>query len=141
MSGVYTACETCEENPDKPLTWQVKSTRIIYDQKDQMVYYRGATLEFFGVPLIYLPVFAHADPTADRKSGFLPPRYLYSSRLGVRLGTPYYFALDPSYDLTLTPVIHSRQGIMADALWRQRLINGSYSIRASGIRQQDQNAF
>jgi LPS-assembly protein len=139
--GVYTACKICEDNPQKPPTWQVKASRIIYDREEKMVYYSNARLEFFGIPIAYIPAFAHADPTVKRKSGLLAPGYLYNSRFGTRIDTPYYIALDPSYDVTLTPYYTSRQGFLGRAEWRQRLINGAYSIRASGIKQMERSEF
>jgi LPS-assembly protein len=44
-------------------------------------------------------------------------------------------------DATFTPRITSRQGVLMQAEFRQRLINGSYQIRAYGIDQLDQGAF
>ena len=31
--GVYTACEPCKDNPEKPPFWQIKSRKIIWDGK------------------------------------------------------------------------------------------------------------
>ena len=44
-------------------------------------------------------------------------------------------------DVTFTPRITSRQGVLFQAEFRQRLINGSYQIRAYGIDQLDPGAF
>jgi LPS-assembly protein len=38
-------------------------------------------------------------------------------------------------------MITSKQGPLVQAEWRQRLINGSYMVRASGIFQLDKQAF
>ncbi|MFK7791263.1 MAG: LPS-assembly protein LptD, partial [Devosiaceae bacterium] len=87
------------------------------------------------------PFFAHADPTVDRKSGFLRPDYVADCELGFGVSVPYYFALDPSYDLTVTGTGYSQQGLHLEAEWRQRLESGHYSIRASGIRQFNSDEF
>ena len=84
QSGVYTACEACEDDPRKPPKWQVKAARIIHDQGEKMIYFEDARLEFFGVPLAYIPYFSTPDPTAKRKTGFLIPTCGTSSRYGVR---------------------------------------------------------
>ena len=68
-SGVYTACEACKDDPKKPPKWQVKASRIIHDQGEKMMYFEDARLEFFGVPLAYMPYFSTPDPTAKRKTG------------------------------------------------------------------------
>ncbi len=141
QSGVYTACEPCKDDPLKPPKWQIKATRIVHDQGEKMMYFEDARFEFFGVPLAWVPYFSAPDPSAKRKSGWLIPTYHTSSVYGFGVTTPYYLALAPDYDATITPMITSKQGPLVQAEWRQRLINGSYMIRASGIFQLDKQAF
>jgi len=140
-SGVYTACEPCRDNPQKPPLWQVKAARIVHDQNDKTVYFEDARLEFFGVPLAYLPYFSAPDPTVKRKSGFLFPIFSSSGKYGVAAEIPYFWALAPNYDLTLSPVITSRQSVLGKGEFRHRLLDGAYSIRAAGIFQQDLSPF
>lgn len=140
-SGVYTACEPCKDDPKKPPTWQVKAARMIHDGTEKMIYFEDARLEFFGKPVAYMPFFSAPDPTVKRKSGFLFPVASYSSIYGFGVDVPYYWALAPDYDLTFTPRLMSRQGVMGRAEWRQRLIDGAYSIRATGLYQLDKGAF
>ncbi len=54
-NGVYTACAPCKDDPKKPPLWQVKGARIIHNQTEKMLYFENAQLEFFGVPMAYLP--------------------------------------------------------------------------------------
>ncbi|MFL4982093.1 MAG: LPS-assembly protein LptD [Xanthobacteraceae bacterium] len=141
QNGVYTACEPCAEDPRKPPLWQVKAARIIHDQTEKMVYYEDARIEFFGVPLAYVPFFSAPDPTVKRKTGFLMPSFTYNSVYGVGVTTPFYWALAPNYDLTITPTITSNQGPLLQVEWRHRLMDGAYSIRAAGIWQLDKDQF
>ncbi len=141
QSGVYTACAECKDNPKKPPLWQVKGARIIHDQQEKMLYFEDARLEFFGVPIAYLPYFSTPDPTVKRKSGFLVPWAMQTSATGLGLEIPYYWALAPNYDLTLTPRVTTRQGLLMQGEFRQRLINGAYEIRAYGIDQLKPDAF
>ncbi len=141
QNGIYTACEPCKDDPKKPPKWQVKAARIIHDQGEKMMYFEDMRLEFWGYPLVYMPYFSAPDPTAKRKSGFLVPSFSTGSNYGFALITPYYFALAPDYDATLTPMITTKQGPLLKGEWRQRLIDGSYTIRASGIFQLDKQAF
>ena len=131
-SGVYTACEPCRTDPRKPPLWQVKAARIIHDQTEKMIYFEDARIEFFGVPLAYSPYLAAPDPTVKRKSGFLMPLITTNSIYGVGVETPYYLALAPSYDMTSSPRVMSKQGPLLQAEWRQRLEDGSYTIRGAG---------
>jgi LPS-assembly protein len=140
-NGVYTACAPCKDDPKKPPLWQVKAARIIHDQGERMVYFEDARLEFFGQPIAFLPYFSAADPTVKRKTGFLMPIFSSSSVYGAAVEIPYYWALAPDYDATFSPMITSRQGPLLQGEFRQRLINGAYSIRAAGIYQLDKDYF
>jgi len=140
-SGVYTACEPCKDDPKKPPTWQVKAARMIHDGQEKMIYFEDARLEVFGHPIAYMPYFSAPDPTVKRKSGFLFPVFSQSSIYGFGVEVPYYWALAPDYDVTFTPRVMTRQGVLLRGEFRQRLIDGAYSIRASGIYQLDRDAF
>ena len=140
-NGVYTACEACKDDPKKPPKWQVKAARIIHDQGEKMLYFEDARLEFLGVPMAYFPYMSAPDPTVKRKTGVLTPSYSTSSVYGLGVTVPYYWALAPDYDFTFTPMITSRQGPLLQGEWRQRLLNGAYSIRATGLFQLDKELF
>ena len=140
-SGVYTACEPCKDDPRKPPLWQIKAVRMIHDQGEKMIYFENANLEFFGKPIAYFPYFSAPDPTVKRKSGFLMPRFAYGTKFGASFEVPYYWALAPDYDVTVTPRIMTQQGVLMSGEYRQRLINGAFSIRASGIYQLDKDVY
>lgn len=140
-TGVYTACKPCQENPEKPPFWQIKAKRIIHNQEEQTVYYEDARFELFGMPIAYLPYFSHPDPTVKQRSGFLRPNFLYSKNLGYGVEVPYYFALAPDYDMTVSVTPYSIQGPLGAFQWRQRFETGSYDIRGAGIYQLDPDQF
>ena len=140
-NGVYTACAPCKDDPQKPPLWQVKGMRIIHDQINKMLYFENAQLEFFGVPLAYIPYFSAPDPTVKRKTGFLMPSYTTSSSYGFGVETPFYWAIAPDYDLTFNPRFTTQQGVLFQGEFRQRLMDGAYQIRAAGIDQLDPGAF
>ena len=140
-NGVYTACAPCRDDPKKPPLWQVKGMRIIHDQIDKMMYFENAQIEFFGVPMAYLPYFSTPDPTVKRKTGFLMPAFNEAAGYGYGVDIPFYWAIAPDYDATFTPRITSKQGVFMQAEFRERLLDGSYQIRAYGIDQLDPGAF
>jgi LPS-assembly protein len=140
-NGVYTACLPCKDDPKKPPLWQVKAARIIHDQDEKMMYFEDARLEFYGKPLAWMPYFSTPDPTVKRKSGVLMATVGTSSVYGTSFEVPYYWALAPDYDATFSPMITTGQGPLLQGEFRQRLLNGSYEIRAAGIRQLNKDVF
>ena len=141
-NGVYTACAPCKDDPKKPPLWQVKGARIIHDQTEKMLYFEDAQIEFFGVPLAYIPYFSTPDPTVKRKTGFLMPTpALGTTQTGYSTEIPFYWAIAPDYDATFTPRITQMQGVLMQAEFRERLRDGAYQIRVYGIDQLDPGAF
>jgi LPS-assembly protein len=141
QNGVYTACEPCKDDPRKPPLWQVKAARIIHDEGEKMLYFEDARVEFFGVPLAYVPFMSAPDPTVKRKSGFLFPSLSQTSQYGFGIEPKYFWALAPNYDLSLSTLLTTKQGVLFKGEWRHRLLDGAYSIRAAGIFQQDPGYF
>ena len=139
--ALYSACDACKDDPTRPPLWQVRAKKIIHKNQEHTVYYEDAYLEFYGYPVAYLPYFSTPDSSGGRQSGVLTPHYIFKTSLGYGLTVPYFFALAPNYDMTVSPTYYSRQGFFGDVEWRHRLLNGSYNIRAAGIFQQDTTAF
>ena len=94
---------TC--NPKSP-AWQITGGKVNYYAQNFSSSH-ATTLRIGGVTAFYFPFISW--PTVKRRqSGFLPPEYLIvrsSVRkwdLGYRFGIPYFWAIDPEQDLTLT---------------------------------------
>jgi LPS-assembly protein len=141
QNGVYTACQPCKDDPTKPPLWQVQAARIIHDEGEKMLYFEDARIEFFGVPLAYVPFLSAPDPTVKRKSGFLFPTVSQTSQYGFAIEPKYFWALAPNYDLTLSTMLTTKQGALFEGEWRHRLLDGAYSIIAAGIFQEDPGYF
>jgi LPS-assembly protein len=125
----------CKSDPGKPPLWCIGAARIIHDQRAATIAYQDAQFELFGVPVLYLPYFEHADPSVKHRTGFLMPSFHNSTTLGFGFEIPYYFALAPNYDFTFHPKYWSRQGVLWQGDWRHRLANGQYSVSIAGIDQ------
>jgi LPS-assembly protein len=125
----------CKSDGGTPPLWCISAARILHDATAATITYQDAYFEIYGQPVFYLPYFQTPDPSVKRKSGFLTPDYGHSSTLGYITGIPYYWALAPNADLTLTPEYLSEQGLLMQAEWRHRLANGTYSVRLAGIDQ------
>ncbi|WP_245408269.1 LPS-assembly protein LptD [Zhengella mangrovi] len=140
-NGVYTACEPCKEDPGRAPVWQIKARRIVWDGQEKVVRFTDARFEFLGLPIAYLPTYSMADPTVKQKTGFLFPRISNSTALGWGVGTPFNIALDPTYDLLLTPTYYTRQGFLGEVEFRKRFNTGQFTLKAAGISQRNPTAF
>ncbi len=122
--AVYTTCNLCKTDPTKPPLWQLRAVRATQDSENQRIEYDNAVLDIYGVPVAYLPYFSHPDPSAKRASGFLVPSFGQDSHLGEFLRVPYYYAIDPNQDVTITPEIATKGGEQLSADYRRRFNNG-----------------
>lgn len=140
VNAVYSPCKLCKENPEKAPLWQVKADKVVYDDLEKQVTYDNASLEFYGVPILYTPYFSHATPDVKRKSGILTPEYSHSSNLGVKVKVPYYYSIAPDKDVTLTPVYTSEEGPVMMGEYRQRFDNGQimFDTSATYPRRRDE---
>jgi len=134
--GRFTPCRTDGSSP--PL-WCISAARVIHDQQEGTITYQDAAFELFGVPVLYVPWFSHADPSVKRRTGFLSPEYGHTTTLGATLEVPYYFALAPNYDFTFHPMYTSQHGVLWQGEWRHRVnwgdIRGAYNVKLAGIDQ------
>ena len=141
QKGTYTACEPCKDHPDWPPFWQVQAAKIIENQETHTVYYEDAQLQFWGFPVFYMPYLSSPDSTVNKQTGLLAPTFVSGADLGYGLSIPYFFNLAPNYDLLVTPTYLSKQGLLGELDWRQRLSNGVYNIRMTGIDEQQPGVF
>ncbi len=109
-NGVYTACAPCKDDPKKPPLWQVKGARIIHDQIEKMLYFENAQLEFFGVPMAYMPYFSTPDPTVKRKTGFLMPGFTSDTTYRLRRRSPVLLGDRARLRRDLHPALHDPAG-------------------------------
>ncbi len=130
--AAYTPCKVCNKPGQRTPTWQVRAGKIIWDEKNHRIYYHDATLEMFGVPVFYTPLFSHADPTVKHKTGLLVPGLGTSSSIGTYLSTPLYIALSDSRDMTIAPMFTTRGGDVLQGEYRDRWDHGGMWLQASG---------
>ena len=132
---VYTSCEVCDEN-DRP-TWAIRARRAVLDEEAQMMSYRDAVLEIAGFPVLYFPFFAHPDPNSERRSGLLAPDFGTSSKLGVFYEQPYFWAISPYQDLTISPKVMANVDPLIEMQYRKRFWSGSVSANFSFTKEQE----
>ena len=139
--AVYTACTPCATDPTHRSLWQIKAERVVQNGRTHTIRLERARFEMFGKPIAYIPVLEVPDHTVRRKSGFLFPRFSYEQKLGLGITTPYYFAIAPDMDATISPTVLTRQGFLLEGEFRKRFHNGQITLRAAGIDQWNPRVF
>ena len=140
-NAVYTACTPCATNPDHRSLWHLKAQRIVQNGRTHTVRMENARFELFGKPILFLPVLELPDHTVKRKSGFLFPKFSYTQKLGAGVSIPYYWAISPHMDATLTATGLTRQGFLLQGEFRQRFENGEHILTMAGISQMNRDEF
>jgi LPS-assembly protein len=105
LKGVrFTTCPKAEES------WQIKAKSVTLDTGARIGEARSATVDFEGVPILYLPWLSF-PLSNERKSGFLYPTIGNNSRSGASVSVPYYWNIAPNADLTFEPIEYSRRNV------------------------------
>lgn len=138
--GVYSPCDICEKKGQKTPLWQIKAFRVIHNKQEQRIIYEDAFMEFFGVPVMYVPYFSQPDPTVKRQSGFLTPTVASSSDLGQQVEIPYYWAISPDKDVTVMPRFTSKEGTIYQGEYRQRIESGQFKMFGTATWPRTQQA-
>jgi LPS-assembly protein len=137
--AIFTPCDTCvqETGKKKKPTWSIRASKVTQDKKRRLIYYRNAVVQVFGAPVLFAPVFWHADPTAERQSGFLTPKIDYTKRRGATYEQPYLWVINPSADLVVAPQINTKVNPFLKGEYRQRFWSGQIAARFGVGHDQD----
>nr|CDP79919.1 organic solvent tolerance protein OstA [Bartonella schoenbuchensis] len=140
-NAVYTACEPHHYKSDNEVFWQIKAKKIIWNSTTKTIQFEDGHFEVFGVPIVRFPIFELPDPNVKRVSGLLAPHLSYTDHLGIGIKNSYFWNLSPHYDFTLSPTFYTKQGLLTEGEWRQRLKTGNYNIRFAHIYQINPHKF
>lgn len=99
------------------MAWWVRANELTLDRTQEEAVARGATLYFYGVPVLASPYLEF--PLGERRrSGLLTPSFGINSRLGVEATLPYYINIAPNRDATIAPRLMTRRGVMFENEFR-----------------------
>ncbi len=104
--GRFTTCRLCQPAPQSP-DWEFRASRATVYQ-DEMVVSRNTSFWVRGIPALYSPIVA--VPIGPRRTGFLIPRFGYGNLDGFVVKQPFFWAISPSQDMTLTPIYRVKRG-------------------------------
>lgn len=131
---VYSPCKLCKKDPTRAPIWQLKAIKVVHDEVSKEIEYSDAWLEFYGIPVLYMPYLSHPDPSVKRRTGFLTPSYGSDSVLGVVVRMPFYISIAPNIDATLTPIVTSSEGGVLAAEYRHLFSHARLETKGSVTR-------
>ena len=121
---IFTPCPICDVDGPKQPTISIQADKAVQDENLRAILYRNAVFRVGGVPIFYLPAFAHPDPSVDRASGFLIPRADWDEGRGGSVEIPYLLVVSPSEDWLFSPQINTRVAPLLNVQWRRRFETG-----------------
>jgi LPS-assembly protein len=129
QKGVFTTCE------GDPPDWSFHFGSGTADL-NEWVYGTDASVWVRNLPLIpYIPFLAAAI-RRERQTGFLFPKYGYSSSKGAYAEFPFFWAIDDSQDLTIAPLGYTELGPGLHAQYRY-ILDSNNRGRAGGFLVQE----
>lgn len=105
----------CDAQDGEMPAWRFKFDDMDLNVGDSLAL-KGAWLCVADVPVVPFPTITY--PLSSRRSGFLVPQVGYDSRFGTHLQDSFYWAINPSQDLTIAPTYYSKLGYGTDAEYR-----------------------
>jgi LPS-assembly protein len=128
--ALFTPCPICDQdgNPKEP-SLSIRAEKVVQDEELRAILYRNAVFKLGGVPVFWLPAFAHPDPTVERASGFLVPTVNYDDGRGLSVETPYLRVISPSEDWLISPQFNTRVLPFLNLQWRRRFADGTIVLR------------
>lgn len=97
--------------------WQLTAKELEIDHAEGVGVAKNAKLEFFDVPIAYVPQMSFPIDKR-RKSGLLIPTIAHTTNTGLDISVPYYLNLAPNYDATITPRLMSSRGLLLGGEFR-----------------------
>lgn len=128
---LFSSCKSCK-NSNRALLWQIKADSITYDHVNEDIIYKNAFLEFFNIPVLFIPQMTHPSPKVDRRSGFLTPHLLFSKNLGLVFIPTYLFALSRHSELILKTAISTKKDRVIWGIFNRKIKGGDLHIAISG---------
>jgi len=123
---VFTNCTICDQEKSDNFTWKLKAKKATHLKKSKILLYEDVYLEFFKIPVLYVPIFYHPDPTVKNKTGLLRPKFSSSSIFGDVYSQPIFFNISEKSNLTLRTTLSSKEGLLVFNDYKN--VNSKYAL-------------
>jgi LPS-assembly protein len=108
----------CDAQEGETPAWRFQFKDLDLNAGDSLAF-TGGWFCVSDVPVLPIPTITY--PLSTRKSGFLIPTIGYDSRFGAHFQESYYWAINPSQDLTIAPQYYAKLGYGSDFEYRYAL--------------------
>lgn len=130
--GTFTNCDAKDgETP----AWRFQFDDLDIDTADSLAM-RGAWFCVLDQKILPIPTLTY--PVNYRKSGLLIPQPTYDNRFGIGYRQSYFWAINHSQDLLISPQYYSRLGYGGDLQYRYWLNRQSYGQWLVSVLKQEQ---
>jgi LPS-assembly protein len=126
----YTSCGPGNDD------WYLRARELYIDKGRDVGEARDASIVFMGVPIFYSPYLSFSLHQ-ERKSGFITPHYGSTDKGGAEFTLPYYWNIAPHRDLTLSPRLMTRRGVLLHNDFRYLDQNYTGNLRADVLPEDD----
>lgn len=141
VNADYAPCGECVDKKGRRIGWSISAAKLVQTSADGSISFEQPTLSLLGVPVAWLPYLWLPDLSNEALEKLPTPRLGYSEEMGLKVEVPVTVYSTRVTDVILTPTLVSRQGFLLGAEWVQRFDQGSFRIKASGLYQNEPNAF
>lgn len=109
--ATYSTCARGRE------AWELRAHQLRLDSVSGRGTARDIVFALWGVPILYFPYLSF--PLNDeRQSGLLFPRLGSTSATGFDVAVPYYWNIAPNQDMTITPRVMTKRGVLLGGEYR-----------------------
>ena len=109
---VFTKCKSCEERTAESIMWKLKAKKATHLKKSKVILYESVFLEVFNIPILFVPIFYHPDPSVKSKTGFLTPKISNTNTFGIVYEQPIYFNFSNTSNLITKAKLSSKEGLL-----------------------------
>ena len=120
----------CDAQKGETPAWRFEFKDLDLRAGDNVAF-TGAWLCVNDIPMIPIPTMTY--PLSKRRTGFLIPTVGWDSRFGIHLQESFFWAINPSQDLTVSPFYYSSLGYGSEFKYRyvlDRLSRGQWFVSA-----------
>ena len=129
---VFTKCKSCKKKSKESVMWKLKAKKATHLKRSKIILYENVFLEAFNIPVLYVPIFYHPDPSVKSKTGFLTPKISNDNTFGTVYEQPIFFNFSNTSSLTSKASLSSKEGLLVmnnhNAITKKSNLKLKYSI-------------